>query len=256
VGRDQLAGGSPLVPSAPRRARPIDVAIIALTIVMAAVTIWTASTPIAHVFDFLILGILWLPIGAVWALSLIVSSRPNLALIGVVAIVLLLLAAGSFVQGMGPLSTLVMTGVIASGAAVVVADVVRKRLMPLVVLIAPAIVLVTVGLILSGIPKAVRFAVAEPALRAYAMDLFEQPRVELPDEAVPVSVGGFTVDWSVARGGCAHLVTTYVGILGEYPAGIAYCPSGPPGDDSGVGDYEAFSGTWYRWFSHSEFPFD
>ncbi len=242
--------------------RPADIFIVALTIGMAALTLWLASAPIAHFFDFVILGFIWVPIGAVWALSLFVVRRPTWVL---GALVVLLLGVCSTILGVRALGGLVTTGLIAligvAGVLLVVSIVLGRAILldrphRIVWLVAPVIVLATAGLSVSGLPRLARFALAEPALRAYAKDVFDQPTVEFPDETQPIGVGGLTIDWSAAQGGCAHLVTTYLGILGEYPAGLAYCPSGLPPVDGRAGDYDPFNGPWYLWASHSEHPFE
>jgi hypothetical protein len=245
-----------------RHVRSVDILIVALTIGMAALTLWLASAPIAHFFDFLILGFIWLPIGAVWALSLIVVRRPTWVL---GAMVLVLLGVCSAIFGVGALGGLATTALIAliglGGVLLVMSMVLGRAILldrpyRIVWLVAPVIVVATLGLAVSELPRLARFAFAEPALTAYATDVLDQPRVKFPEETQPIGVGGLTIDWSAAQGGCAHLVTTYLGILGEYPAGLAYCPSGLPAVDDRIGDYDAFSGAWFLWASQSEFPFD
>jgi hypothetical protein len=43
-----------------------------------------------------------------------------------------------------------------------------------------------------------------------------------------------------------HLTTAEVGILGDAPAGLAYCPAGSP--DNGQ-RYVPISGNWFQWVS-------
>lgn len=259
---EAMSVGDPQAGTWTRRARPVDLAVVALTLAMSALTIWIASAPIAHLFDFLILGFVWLPIGAVWALSLIVVRRPTLVL---GALLLLVLVAFSVLFGVGAVGGAVTTGLLALvglGGVLLVVRLVFGRAILLdrphrvVWLVAPAIVLLTVALAASGVARLARFTLAEPALRAYATEVLQRPAVRHPEETGGATIWGLTIDWSAARGGCAHLVTTHVGLLGEYPAGLAYCPSGPPRQDEATGDYEPFQGPWYRWASGSEFPFD
>jgi hypothetical protein len=108
-------------------------------------------------------------------------------------------------------------------------------------LVAPAIVLSTFGLALSGLPRLARFKLAEPALTTYAAELLDQTRLERGERG-RATVGGLRVRRTIIRDGCVHLVTASVGILGDVPAGLAFCPAGPIGTR-----YELLSGAWYRW---------
>jgi len=117
----------------------------------------------------------------------------------------------------------------------------RQRPLRVIWLVAPTIVVATVGLLLSGLPRSVRFAVAEAELTAYVQTLDQAGA--LPDYDRPVIVGGVPVFEVISEEGQVRLVTGFIGILDDDPAGLAFVPEGDP---VGVG-WKHIKGPWFTW---------
>lgn len=107
--------------------------------------------------------------------------------------------------------------------------------------VAPVIVVASAALVLSGVPGSLRFAAAEPELTRYVLSLDQG--AEVPDYDEPVLVAGIPVFEVIRQDGQVLLVTGFIGILGDDPAGLAYVPAGTP---DGVG-WEHIRGPWYSW---------
>jgi hypothetical protein len=230
-----------------RYSNRLDRLVIAITIGLAMLTLWFASAPVVSTARFSVLAVLWPLTGIAWAISLIgsVQRGPSLG-----AAILLLFGAGATIFGSTPMVLILLFGAGAAVAGLVAGlglfglILVLERPRRIAWVVAPAIVLTTVGLAFSGVPRVARFALAEPALTAFAVDLLEGTSGAAPGERRGVWVGVLRVRRVFVRDGCAHLVTANVGILGDSPAGLAYCPNGPSG---GRFPSEPFSGHWYRW---------
>jgi len=211
---------------------------------LAAVTIWFASAPVTGTGAFYLLAFIWPVIAIAWAASLVATVQR-----GASRIAATVLAVGAVVGIGGPVPIVLMV-VFGSGVAIaaLLAAVglfglilVIERPRRIVWVVAPAIVLATVGLTFSGVPRIVRFALAEPALTAYANDLLAGTIEPVRGR---VRVGSVTLRRARIRDGCAVFTTTSVGVLADSPAGIAYCPNGPSSTQT---SFEPFSGNWYRW---------
>ncbi len=231
-----------------RQADTLDWLLILATICLAVATLWVTGVPFPGFFDSYPLPFLWPLVGAAWSLVLMRRARDRAARFA--AGILLLGAVATtggafpfiayFVYGEGPLliALLIVLGLLTF-------VLVRERPIRIVWLVAPAIVLAMMGVGLSGAPAALRFAYAKPALTAYAEQVMRGDAVERPSEGHRISVGSINIDEVQAGRGCVHLTTAFVG-FDDDPAGIAYCPSGPPS----TGDrYEQLSAPWYRWRS-------
>jgi hypothetical protein len=148
---------------------------------------------------------------------------------------------------LGPLLALIILTPLEWAAVVllvvvpVVLFLVRQRPIRLVWLLSPALVIGVGALVLSGIPQSVRFTAAEPELTRYVQGLDAAPRLPHYDE--PITVGGVPVYEVIREDDQVLLVTGFIGILGDDPAGLAYVLEGTP---VGVG-WEHIDGSWYRW---------
>lgn len=115
-------------------------------------------------------------------------------------------------------------------------------------LVAPTIVLLTLALLYTELPRLVRMSIAEPELMHYAQQVERGEPVAIPeygDDAI--SIGTIPIYEVYRDDGHLRLVTGHVGILADDGAGLAYLPSGPP---SGDGRYEHLLGPWYRWYPY------
>ena len=230
-----------------RSSSRLDRRVIALTIVLAIVTLWFASGPVLSTYRFYVLALLWPLAGIAWAVSLIGAVQRGASL---GAAIVLLFGAGATIFGWTPIVLIVLFGAGAAVAALVVGlgllglILMLERPRRLAWVIAPAIVLVTVGVAVSGAPRLARFALSEPALTAFAGELLEPTSDATPGERRGVWLGAIRVRRAFVRDGCAYLVTASVGVLADSPAGLAYCPNGPP---AARFPYEPVSGQWYRW---------
>lgn len=65
--------------------------------------------------------------------------------------------------------------------------------------------------------------------------------------ALLIGVVGITIYELRREEGQTHLVTGFVGVLADSPAGLIHVRSGEP---PGRGHYERLSGTWFRWFPY------
>lgn len=230
-----------------RSSSRLDRRVIALTVVLAIVTLWFASGPVLSTARFYALAVLW-PLGGIaWAVSLIGSVQRGVSL---GAAIVLLFGAGATIFGWTPFVLVLLFGAGAGVAALVVGlgllglILLLERPRRIAWVVAPAIVLATVGLAFSGAPRLARFALSEPALAEFAAELLEPASGASPGERRGVWLGAIRVRRAFVRDGCAHLVTASVGVLADSPAGLAYCPNGPP---VARFPYEPVSGQWYRW---------
>ncbi|MEP7379097.1 MAG: hypothetical protein ABI725_05980 [Chloroflexota bacterium] len=233
-----------------KRIRGMDWLAIAPAIVLAGLTIWTASYPIVDTAAWLFGGFAWSIIGIIWSGVLLatVNDRGSRA----AAVVLLggAIVANPFAAGFSLLffaftGTFGLAAVFLTGLALLGVIVVRSRPRRLAWIVAPAIVLVMFGVLMTNAPRLARLAMSEPALTNYA----ESARTgELPayyDGGL--NVGAIPIYAAYNEWGGLHLVTGYVGILDDDEAGIAYFPSGLP--TNGI-RYEHLLGPWYRWYPY------
>jgi hypothetical protein len=231
-----------------RQADALDWLLVLATIGLSVATLWVTSVPFPSLFGSYPLPFLWPLVGASWSLVLLRRAHDGAARF---AAALLLLGAVATTGGGLPFFAYFMYGetpllialLIALGLLAVV--LVRERPLRIVWLVAPAIVLAMIGVGLSGAPAALRFAYAKPALTSYAESVLRGEAVQRPSEQQRITVGSIDIAEVHARRGCVHLTTAYLG-FDDDPAGIAYCPSGPPS----TGDrYEQLNVPWYRWLS-------
>jgi hypothetical protein len=100
----------------------------------------------------------------------------------------------------------------------------------------PAVVAVTGGLVLLGVPVRAGLQLAKPAIVDFA---------EHADAQAPSRVGPYRVDRAERlTGGSARFLLKDTGFLD--PAGFAYSPDGPP-QRIGEDRYEHLGGAWYVW---------
>lgn len=224
----------------------LDRIVIVLTIGLALVTLWFASAPVLSTGRYYLLAVLWPLTAIAWAVALVGSVQRSASVVTGAA---LLVGASVTFGGSVPFVLMVLHGpgvavaALAAGIGLLALILVLERRRRIAWLVAPVIVLATLALEASGLPRAARFAFAEPALTTHAIDLLGQAGA--PDRVSGrVNVGGIGVGRPRLRDGCAVFVTAHVGVLGDSPAGIAYCPTGPTSNPT---HYEQFSGHWYRW---------
>jgi hypothetical protein len=232
-----------------RRISTVDWVIIAVTAVLAALTLYAASYPVVGSDAFLLLNLAWSLPAIALSLSLLGSAEDMIARAAAAALLVGSVASVAFLGF--SLFVLILFGSIGIAAAAALAIalfavvVVRSPNRCIAWLVAPSIVLVTLALLITGLPRMTRLWLAEPALTAYAEQIEGGGMVELPayfDE--PVSVGGIPIYEIYVEGGHLHFVTDYVGILADDGAGLAYLPSGAPEADP---PYDHLPGPWYRW---------
>jgi hypothetical protein len=222
------------------RAEWFDWFVLSATILLAVITIWVASSIIRGAWDFLTVGLLWGAVGVAWTLTVLIRTTDRVAGFAVWALVVSLLTV--FV--LGPVVILIFSASVAIGLLVVVPLgllLLRQRPIRLVWLVAPAIVVATAALVLSGVPRSARFAVAEAELTGYVQSLDQGTRSASYDD--PITVGGLPVYEVVREEGQVLLVMGFIGILDDDPAGLAFVPEGTP---VGVG-WEHIRGPWYMW---------
>lgn len=234
-------------PAWSRTATRWDWALLAVTIAMATYTIWVESVPVVDSPDGLLLGLVWPVIGLVWAIRLFESVRRRRSRVAAG-----LLALGAFATFGGVLIFVVdilfgdVAVLLAFAAGTLVFGFVlwSERPRRLSWLMAPAVVVVTLIAIGTGIPAAVRFSIGSSDLSAYAQSYLGVPPATPPTPDQPVEVGSVRIYDVELYDGCVHLTTAYVGVLGDYPAGLAFCPSGAPANRL---SYVQIQGEWFRW---------
>lgn len=221
-----------------------DWVVIAVTIVLAAMTVWVGSSMLRGPFDYLLLSPLWALVGAAWTVTVLLRTTDTTARMAasglLVGALLSILVFGpvTLLVFMGP-SELVVVGLLVAVPVAVL--VLRQRPIHLVWLVAPSIVIAVAALVVSGIPASVRFASAEPELTRYVEGLSKG--VTRPDWDHPTTVAGVPIYEVIREERQTLLVTGFIGILGDDPAGLAYVPDGTP---VGVG-WSHIRGSWYSW---------
>lgn len=221
-----------------------DSLVVVATLVVAAAWVWVGSAVVRDTFESLQVIMGWGFVGAAWAATVLLRTTDRVARFAIAA-----LALGSVVTGaaLGPLVFLILSTpsdwvIVGLFIAIPVATfLVRQRPIRLVWFVAPAIVVAAAAIVLSGVAVSARFAAAEPHLTAYVRGLEEGGA--LPDYDRPTDVGGVPVYEVIREDGQTLLVTGFIGILGDDPAGLAYVPEGTP---VGVG-WEHIAGPWYEW---------
>lgn len=229
----------------PGHFHPLDLATAVLTLVLAAATIYAASFPIVDTIFWILFALAWPFAALLWSMSLVVPSTPVTTnpVFSVITAVLLALAVGSFlVLGFFGLPVALL---IASIALTVYAFADRRGRQRVGWLISPVLVIATIVLLFTGVPRLVRFHLTEPQLTAFAEQVMGGQALDLPwygDQAI--SIGGISIYEADAKAGGIEFVTGYVGILGDAGAGLAYLPYGPPPNSD---RYQHLDGPWYRW---------
>lgn len=221
-----------------------DWVVLGATVVLAALSVWIGSSVVRGMWDYILVSLLWAMVGAAWSATVLLRTTDRVARIGVVALLI-----GSLITVMmfGPVTALIYsdrTDWLVVGLLVIVPVgliLVRQRPIRLVWFVAPVIVVASAALVLSGVPGSLRFAAAEPELTRYVLSLDQG--AEVPDYDEPVLVAGIPVFEVIRQDGQVLLVTGFIGILGDDPAGLAYVPAGTP---DGVG-WEHIRGPWYGW---------
>ena len=234
-----------------REAGPLDLLAIIAAAGLAPWTVWTAAVPVPEFFMFGAAAFLWPTTGVVWAIAALRAATNDTSRM---LFLVLAISAGLTLGGVAPLLLAVLAGpvpIIVAFVAALAAFALALSLEPhrrIAWLVGPAIVLATIGLAVSGLPALARFAASEPALTRYAQQVLGS---ELPADDDywddPRQIGSYEVYFTDVRGGCVRLATAFVGILGDVPAGLAYCPNAAPVSTGFGATYEPFSGSWYRW---------
>jgi len=238
-----------------RTAGRFDLIVVAAAICWSILTLWFATAPILGTRRLFIFGAVGLLVGIAWAGSLVFAVQRSASLVvgligltGGVALLTVLMPVTLLTVSF--LELWAAVGAIAVALLLFGLILMLERPRRIVWFIVPAITLSTIGLALSGLPRLARFAMAEPALTTYAVQVLERPSTAGPNVRALVTVGGIRVRSAAVRDGCARLVTAHVGTFGGRPAGLAYCPTGPA---SSRVTYEPLSGSWYRWWSRVSF---
>jgi hypothetical protein len=216
-------------------------------VILAMATTYALSVPVPTFDDARGLEIPWTVVGVAWAALLAIDAEDGIAL-GLSILLVIGAALTAFVAFFlyifdGPIA---VVGWLALGYLLFGLVALRAKRRRRSWFVAPAVVLIT------GI-SAIRFGWSEPELSRFAESIEQQGSV-IPTIDVPVSVGSLDVNAVDLADGCVHLTTGYVGLLDDYPVGLAHCPGGTPSIE--LGDYEPLDGSWYRWYAASEFPFD
>jgi hypothetical protein len=223
------------------RAEWFDWSVLSATILLALITIWVGSSIVRGTWDLLTVSMLWGAVGVAWSVTVLMRTTDHVARFAVWA-----LLVGSLLTlfVIGPVVILIFSAWVVIGLLVVVPVgllLVRQRPIRLMWLVGPGIVVATAALVLSGVPRWARFAVAEAEVTGYVQGLDQGTRLLSYDD--PITVGGLPVYEVVREEGQVLLVTGYIGILDDDPAGLAFVPEGRP---VGVG-WEHIRGPWYMW---------
>jgi hypothetical protein len=226
------------------RVEGFDWLVLGATVLLALATVWVGSSILPGMFDYVFVSVLWALVGAGWTGTLLSRTTDRVARL---AVGTLLVGTLITVLMLGPVTALIFT----SGTEWVVIGLVvlalltvflaRQRPIRLVWFVAPAIVLASIPLVLSGIPRSARFAAAEAELTTCVQGL--DPGARSTSYEDPIAVAGFSVYEIIRDRGQVLLVTDFVGMLADDPAGLAYVPEGHP---VGV-SWDHISGPWYRW---------
>lgn len=252
-----MSGASGAVMAPPSERRPLwsthvdwfDLLVLGFTIILAGVTIWTTSAVVRDAWDSIVLLVTWPIAGVLWASMVALRMTDRVArllivatlVVGAVAVFTMIPVVLFWVVG----PPLVVVGALL-GAAVFGIAFLRERPLRLVWLAAPLVVVVTAVVVASGVPSAIRFAVAEPALTAF-VEGSATGGTTSPAMDGSIDVGGIPVYEVYRSAGQVLLVTAYVGILGDDGAGLAFVPEGTPTE---VGEWEHLSGPWFRWYPY------
>jgi hypothetical protein len=217
-----------------------DWIVLSATMLLALMTIWVGSSIVRGTWDFLIVSSLWGAVGMAWSVTVLLRTTDRVARFAVWA---LLVASLLTMFVIGSVVILIFSSWIVMGLLVVVPVVllVRQRPIRLVWLVAPTLVAVTGALVFSSVPRSARFALAEAELSGYVQSLDQGAGSPSYDE--PITVGGLPVYEVVQEEGQVLLVTGFIGILDDDPAGLAFVPVGTP---VGVG-WEHIRGPWFTW---------
>jgi hypothetical protein len=226
------------------RAEWFDWLIVAVTILLALVTLWVGSSIVRGMWDYLTVSLAWAGVGLAWSVAVLVRTTDRAAQVAILALIV-----GSLVStcALGPVTALIFTEpadwILIALLVVVPLGVilVRQRPIRLVWFVAPMVVLAAAALTVSGVLREVRFAASEDELTRFVQSGEAGEASRYYDE--PVMVGGVPVYEVIREEGQVLLVTGYIGILADDPAGLAYVPNGEP---VGVG-WEHITGPWFRW---------
>lgn len=226
------------------RAEWFDWLVLAATVVLAVMSVWIGSSIVRGIWDYIVVGLLWVVVGAARTVTVFLRTTDLLAR---VAMAVLIVGALGIAFLAGPITVLILwtpLDWVVAGVLVIVPFalfLVRQCPIRVVWFVAPAIVLAAAATVLSGVAASARFAAAEPELTRYVQGLDQG--AELPGYEQPATVGGVPVFEVIREDGQTLLVTGFIGILGDDPAGLAFVPEGSP---VGV-HWEHIRGPWYRW---------
>lgn len=235
----------------------VDWLLVVASVLLAGWTLWATAVPILTFSALGPLTVLWPITGVVWAVAAMRNAASDTSRF---LFLMLAVAAGANVGGVlaffvtfmaSPVPLVLGSAVAMAGFVLALVLEERRRI---VWLMAPAIVVGTIGLSISGLPADARFAVAERDLTTYANALLHRKVQVGPDEWSDgnLSIASYYVLATRVAAGCAHLATAWVG-FDAVPAGLAFCPSGAPPDGGFGSGYQPFSGSWFLW---SEQGFD
>lgn len=253
----------------PRWSRSIttlDWLAIVPAIALSVATLVAMSEPIVDPNDGFPIIQVWPFVAILWAYSVYHFLENDDA---VRAGRLLLWAAFASFLGILPLAILTYTGML--GVAVAIAGIavllglviVHERPARLAWLIVTAISMGALALILADAPANLRLRLNEPTLTAYAQSVArgDTPTLAYGDPAI--EIGSLRFDRINTFAGCVRFGMTTVdvganldtGYSGYEPAGIAYCPDGPPPEGGRrPARYEPMIPAWYRWLPVAPAP--
>lgn len=232
--------------------RLLDWLVIAPALLLACLTLWTASYPIVDTAAWWEGVLAWALVASGWSARLLATVRDGISrnaaqvlLVGSVVSIPIFTVGFMFLALAGTVGLVIPVLVGVGIFLVIVANSRPRRLAWFVV---PAITLVMLGILATGLPRLVRMATAEPELTAFAQSVTSGGHGQLPtDFDHGLSVGTIPIYGAYDDWGGLHLVTGYVGVLNDDEAGLAYFPGGPPANDF---RYEHLLGAWYRWFPY------
>jgi len=235
-----------------KRIRGVDWLAVGPTIFLAGLTIWASSYPIVDTGAWLFGGFAWSVVAIIWCAVLLATVNDSGSRVAALILLVGAIVANPFAAGLS-LLFLLLTGafglaaIFLVGLALLAVIIVRSRPRRLAWLVAPAIVLVMFGVLISTSPRLARLALSEPALTSYAEAATTGQRALPAYYDDGLDLGAIPIYAAYNDWGGLHLVTGYVGILDDDEAGLAYFPGGPP--SNGL-RYEHLLGAWYRWFPY------
>lgn len=230
---------------------PLDAVAIVLTALLAVVTLWVASYPIVDSSAWIFGGMAWSVVAITWAVSVVATATTResraLALILLIGAVASIPFAGISLLLVSAFGRIGLAGAVVLGLAILAGVVVLSTPRRVAWLVAPTIVLIMCAVLVVGVPRVARLALAESDLTSFAQSV-QGDGTSLPAYFdAGISVGSIPIYAVYTASGGLLFVTGYVGMLDDDEAGLAYFPHGAPTDDGA--QYDHLYGNWYRWYS-------